>query len=184
MIPSLFAPLPKSRSSSTKGLFVELPRTGKICLSKYSLCSRSSIPTYLFGWCPDEAESRVQRSIYVVSGPGLVQALCKTSCIDPVILFNKDDKIGQSDIRWNPFTAVLEVLDLWGEAFSWGIGNEDRLGEEEVVLVMMMVMMMGGMVVRVNVSSNRMRLREEMFYGLGTGYKLSRGCMTSRNLRT
>ena len=61
--------------------------------------------------------------------------------------------------------------------------NEDRLGEEEVVL-MMMVMMMGGMVVRMNVSSNRMRLREEVFYGLGAGCKLSRGCMTSRNLRT
>ena len=57
--------------------------------------------------------------------------------------------------------------------------NEDRLGEEEVVL-----MMMSRMVVRVNVNVNRMRLREEVLYGLGTGYKLSRGCMTSRNLRT
>jgi len=36
--------------------------------------------------------------------------------------------------------------------------------------------------VRVNV--NRIRLREEVLYWLGAGYKLSRGCMTSRNLRT
>ena len=101
IIPSLFAPLPKPRSSSTKGLFVGPPGTGKICLSKYRLCCQSSIPTYLFWWCPDEAEIRAQRSIYVVSGPGLVQTLCKTStsCIDPVILFDKDDKIGQSDIH-------------------------------------------------------------------------------------
>ena len=61
--------------------------------------------------------------------------------------------------------------------------NKDRLGKEEVVLLVMF-MMMSEMVVRVNVSSNRMCLRKEVFYGLGTGYKLSRGCMTSRNLRT
>ena len=60
--------------------------------------------------------------------------------------------------------------------------NEDRLGEEGVVL--MMVMMMSRMVVRVNVNANRIRLREEVLYWLGAGYKLSRGCMTSRNLRT
>ena len=45
--------------------------------------------------------------------------------------------------------------------------NEDRLGEEEVVL------MMSRMVVRVNMNVNRMRLREEVLYGLGTGCKLS-----------
>ena len=82
MIPSLFSPLPKPRSSSTKGISFGPPGTGKICLSKYRLCSRSSIPTYLFWWCPDEAEIRAHRSIYVVSGPGLVRALCKTSCIE------------------------------------------------------------------------------------------------------
>jgi len=60
--------------------------------------------------------------------------------------------------------------------------NEDRLGEEGVVL--MMVMMMSRMVVRVNVNANRIRLREDVLYWLGAGYKLSRGCMTSRNLRT
>jgi len=60
--------------------------------------------------------------------------------------------------------------------------NEDRLGEEGVVL--MMVMMMSRMVVRVNANANRIRLREDVLYWLGAGYKLSRGCMTSRNLRT
>jgi len=41
-----------------------------------------------------------------VSSPRLVQALCKTStsCIDPVILFDKDDKIGQS--------ILIEILSL------------------------------------------------------------------------
>ena len=72
------------------------------------------------------------RSIYVVPGPGLVQALCKTSCIDPVILFDKDDKIGQSDIHWNSFAAVLEVFDLWGEAFGWGIEG-DRWKKTRIV---------------------------------------------------
>jgi len=61
--------------------------------------------------------------------------------------------------------------------------NEDRLGEEEVVL-MMMVMMMSRIVVRVNVNANRIRLREEVLYWLGADCKLSRGCMTSKNLRT
>ena len=103
MIPSLFSPLPQPRSSSTMGIFFGPSRTGKICLSKYTLCCRSSIPTYLFWWCPDEAESRAHRSIYVVSGPGLVQALCKmsTSCIDLVILFSKDDKM----TKWYPLKS-------------------------------------------------------------------------------
>jgi len=48
-----------------------------------------------------------------------------------------------------------------------GRGGVDDGNEEEVVL--MMVMMMSRMVVRVN----RMRLREEVLYGLGTGCKLS-----------
>jgi len=63
---------------------------------------------------------------------------------------------------------------------------EDRLGEEEVVLMMMvmMVMMMSRMVVRMNVNVNRMGLREEVLYWLAAGYKLSRGCMTSKNLQT
>jgi len=52
------------------------------------------------------------------------------------------------------------------------------------VVLLMMFMMMSGMVVRVNVNVNRIRLREEVLYWLGAGYKLSRGCMTSRNLRT
>jgi len=64
-----------------------------------------------------------------------------------------------------------------------GKKNEDRLGEEEVVLIVM-VMMISGMVARVNVNVNRVRLREEVLYGLGAGCKLSRGYMTSRNLQT
>jgi len=51
-------------------------------------------------------------------------------------------------------------------------------------VLMMMVMMMSGMAVRVNVNANRIRLREDVLYWLEAGYKLSRGCMTSRNLRT
>ena len=105
MIPSLFSPLPKPRSSSTKGIFFGPPGTGKICLSKYTLCCRSSIPTYLFGWCPDEAEIRAHRNIYVVSGPGLVQALCKTSCIESFFStkMTKLDKVIFIEILALPF---------------------------------------------------------------------------------
>jgi len=48
----------------------------------------------------------------------------------------------------------------------------------------MMVMMMSGMVVRVNVNANRICLRDDVLYWLEAVYKLSRGCMTSRNLWT
>ena len=47
--PSPSAPLPKPRSSSTKGLFVVYRQI--FSQSKYSSCSRSTIPMYLFWWC-------------------------------------------------------------------------------------------------------------------------------------
>ena len=50
--------------------------------------------------------------------------------------------------------------------------------------MLMMVMMMSRMVVRVNMNANRIRLRDDVLCWLEAGYKLSRGCMTSRNLRT
>ena len=93
----------------------------------------------------------------------------------------KLDKVISIEILSLPFEKcwiceAKRLVEGWKE-----IGGRKR-GEEVVLIVM--VMMMSGMVVRVNVNVNTMRLREEVLYGLGAGYKLSRGCMTSRNLRT
>ena len=57
-----------------------------------------------------------------VSDPDLViQALSKASCIDPVILLDKVDNIRHDHFDWIPSAALLEALDLWGEAFGKGI---------------------------------------------------------------
>ena len=86
----------------------------------------------------------------------------------------------QSDIHWNPFAAVLKVLDLWGKAFGWGMeGDRWKKTRREVVLIVM-VMMMNGMVVRVNVNVNRMRLREVKW----AESRLQMIKRTGRNLRT
>ena len=111
--PSLSPPLPKLRSS-TNSLFVRPPGTCKISLSQ------SIVHTFgrLFqrissGGVRDEAEMH-GRSTYVVSGPRLVvQALGKASC--------KFNKIGQYNFHWDLSAAVLEVLDLCGEAFGMGM---------------------------------------------------------------
>jgi len=100
MIPSLFAPLPKARSSSTKGLFVGPPGTGKICLSKYTLCCRSSIQRISSGGVlmkPKYALTEVF-TLYLVPDPFKHSVKPQPHVFD-VILFDKDDKIGQSDIH-------------------------------------------------------------------------------------
>jgi len=78
-----------------------------------------------------------------------------------------------------PKYALTEVFTLYlvPDSFKHSV-------KPQPYVLTLMVMMMSGMVVRVNVNVNRMRLREEVLYGLGTGCKLSRGCMTSKNLRT
>ena len=59
------------------------------------LCQRISS-----GGVHDEAKIHGRRSAHVVSGPRLaVKALCKSSCINPVILLDKVDKIGQSNFH-------------------------------------------------------------------------------------
>jgi len=49
---------------------------------------------------------------YVASSRGSVIQVHKASCVDPVILLNESDKIGQRNIHGDPSTALLEVLDL------------------------------------------------------------------------
>jgi len=69
-----------------------------------NLCQRIS-----FGSDCDEP----QICTYVGSSHGfIVQALYKASCVDPVILLDEVDKIGQSDLHGGPSAVLLEVLDL------------------------------------------------------------------------
>ena len=111
---SATSPLSKPRSSSTKGpmlLFVGPPGTG-ICQSIARVLGRP-FQRISLGGVRDEAEIRCHRRTYVASGPGLiVQALRKASCVDPVILRDEVDKIGQGNFHGDPPAALLDVLDL------------------------------------------------------------------------
>ncbi|KAH9026147.1 Lon protease C-terminal proteolytic domain-containing protein [Lactarius hengduanensis] len=52
------------------------------------------------------------RPRYVASGPGLLaQALRKAGRMDPVLLLDEIDKVGQSNHHGDPSAALLEVLD-------------------------------------------------------------------------
>jgi len=92
-------------------LFIGPPGTG-ICQSIARAFGRP-FQRISLGGVPDEAEIRCHRRTYVASGPGLiVQALHKASCVDPVILRNEVDKIGQGNFHGDPPAVLLDVLDL------------------------------------------------------------------------